>query len=46
MNMRTCCQQRGVQLAILDVAAEIECPFAETKAHALSLTILDAERCA
>jgi hypothetical protein len=26
----------------LDVVAELECPFAEAKAHALSLTILDA----
>ena len=42
MDMRMCCQQRGVQLAILDVVAELECPFAEAMAHALSLTILDA----
>ncbi len=44
MDMRMCCHQRGVQLAIFGVVAELECPFAEARAHALSLTILGAER--
>lgn len=44
MDMRRCCQQRGVQPAILGVATELECPFTEARAHALSLAILDAEQ--